>query len=340
MTRWHTTRWAMGGLVVAACAGAYSTALAGQTFKPGIQAQPPARDPAPPGRRIEAGDGDIVVIEEDVRVRIVRRRHAAVRAVFNPTERWLILLVDYPSTAGGPADGSVDATYSFNELTGDWPLGERWEGDAIVEDYSAAGEIGFRGGVGLVVPQGLVQFLGFQSNEQPVKDPAAVAVMSFRGSSRGGGDGASFDEAEQRQVDQAKRNAALRARLPGGTGSVGLSGGVASGVVEGFVTSGAVTQSADGGAVRVGGNIVAPRKIFDVPPTYPETARQARVFGVVILELTIGPYGTVTDARVLRSIPLLDAAAIEAARQWRYQPPLLNGEPIAVIMTATVNFAP
>jgi protein TonB len=90
--------------------------------------------------------------------------------------------------------------------------------------------------------------------------------------------------------------------------------------------------------VRVGGAIQAPKKIKDQNPTYPPIAQSARVQGVVILEATIGPDGRVQDVRVLRSIPLLDAAAIEAVRQWVYTPTLLNGVPVPVIMTVTVNF--
>jgi protein TonB len=90
--------------------------------------------------------------------------------------------------------------------------------------------------------------------------------------------------------------------------------------------------------VRVGGNIKTPTKTKDVRPVYPPIAQSARVQGVVILEATIGPDGRVQDVRVLRSIPLLDAAAIEAVRQWQYTPTLLNGVPVPVIMTVTVNF--
>jgi protein TonB len=75
-----------------------------------------------------------------------------------------------------------------------------------------------------------------------------------------------------------------------------------------------------------------------VDPVYPPTARAASVQGVVILEIVVGEDGAVADARVLRSIPLLDQAALDAARQWRYEPTLLNGVPTRVIMTATVNF--
>jgi len=91
-------------------------------------------------------------------------------------------------------------------------------------------------------------------------------------------------------------------------------------------------------AVRVGGQIKEPRKVKDIKPVYPDIAKQARVQGVVILECTISPQGRVTDVKVLRGIPLLDAAAQEAVKQWVYTPTLLNGVPVPVIMTVTVNF--
>ena len=59
---------------------------------------------------------------------------------------------------------------------------------------------------------------------------------------------------------------------------------------------------------------------------------------IVIIEANIGPNGKVQDARVLRSIPLLDAAALDAVRQWEFTPTLLNGVPVPVIMTVTVQF--
>ena len=90
--------------------------------------------------------------------------------------------------------------------------------------------------------------------------------------------------------------------------------------------------------VRVGGNIKAPTKTKDQKPVYPAIAQSARVQGVVIIEATIGPDGKVQDARVLRSIPLLDAAALTAVKGWEYTPTLLNGVPVPIIMTVTVNF--
>jgi TonB family protein len=92
------------------------------------------------------------------------------------------------------------------------------------------------------------------------------------------------------------------------------------------------------GAVRVGGNLMIPQKVKHVAPVYPPVAQSAGVQGVVILELIIDRGGRVGYSRILRSIPLLDQAAIDAASQWEFTPTLLNGAPVPVIMTATVQF--
>lgn len=90
--------------------------------------------------------------------------------------------------------------------------------------------------------------------------------------------------------------------------------------------------------VRPGGHIREPKKIVHVPPAYPEIARLARVEGYVIVEATIDERGVVTGARILRSVPLLDGAALAAIGQWRYTPTLLNGVPVKVLLTITVHF--
>ncbi len=92
------------------------------------------------------------------------------------------------------------------------------------------------------------------------------------------------------------------------------------------------------GTLRVGGQIRPPQKVLHVSPVYPQEAKDAGVQGVVIIEAKIGPDGSVAEAWVLRSIPVLDQAALDAVRQWRYAPTLLNGAPVPVIMTITVNF--
>jgi protein TonB len=128
---------------------------------------------------------------------------------------------------------------------------------------------------------------------------------------------------------------------------LGVEGGVAGGVeggVPGGVVGGVVGGLPDAPppppqqAVRVGGQIKEPKRLKYVQPGYPDIAKQARVQGVVILECTISPQGKVTDVKVLRGIPLLDQSAVEAVKQWVYTPTLLNGVPVPVIMTVTVNF--
>jgi TonB family protein len=93
------------------------------------------------------------------------------------------------------------------------------------------------------------------------------------------------------------------------------------------------------GAYRIGGGLMPPKKIKDARPQYPAIAQQARVQGVVILEVRIEEHGNVSDAKVLRSIPLLDQAALEAVKQWQYTPTLLNGVAVPILMTVTVNFS-
>jgi periplasmic protein TonB len=124
---------------------------------------------------------------------------------------------------------------------------------------------------------------------------------------------------------------------------IGVPHGVIGGVPEGL-TSPALLPSpppapAPPAAYRPGGMIREPRKLVDVAPIYPDIARAAKVEGLVILEATIDERGVVTDARVLRSVPLLDAAALAALKQWRYSPTLLNGIPVRVLMTVTFRFS-
>ena len=92
------------------------------------------------------------------------------------------------------------------------------------------------------------------------------------------------------------------------------------------------------GRVRVGGGIQEPKLIRKVPPVYPPDALAARIEGIVIIEAVIDVNGAVKELKVLRSQPLLETAAVDAVRQWLFTPTLLNGVPVEVIMTLTVNF--
>jgi periplasmic protein TonB len=92
------------------------------------------------------------------------------------------------------------------------------------------------------------------------------------------------------------------------------------------------------GPVRVGELLVAPRKLVDVRPLYPEIARTARVEGTVILDAVLDRRGRVSQVRVTKSSPLLDQAAVDAVRQWQYSPSTLHGQPVEVLMTITITF--
>ncbi len=83
-----------------------------------------------------------------------------------------------------------------------------------------------------------------------------------------------------------------------------------------------------------------PRKISDVAPVYPEAAREMSVSGVVILQVLIDKGGEIAAAKVVRSVPALDAAAINAVKQWKFEPTRVNGAPVCVGMTVTVDVRP
>jgi TonB family protein len=133
----------------------------------------------------------------------------------------------------------------------------------------------------------------------------------------------------------ALRNRAIELnKARGGVGSAGVAPGPPPPPPPGMAPA-----SPSGMApVRVGGNIKTPTKVRDVRPVYPAEALTARIQGVVILEATIDTEGRVYDARVMRSIPGLDEAALEAVRQWEFTPTEVNGVRVPVIMTVTVNF--
>jgi len=89
---------------------------------------------------------------------------------------------------------------------------------------------------------------------------------------------------------------------------------------------------------RVGQGVREPKRIAGGMPEYSALARSARIQGVVVLEAVINERGEVGRIKVLKSIPLLDAAAVGAVQEWRYTPTLLNGVPVSVLLTITINF--
>jgi protein TonB len=90
--------------------------------------------------------------------------------------------------------------------------------------------------------------------------------------------------------------------------------------------------------IRQGGDLREPVKVRHVAPEYPALAVAARVEGRVLLDCVIDEDGRVSSLTVLKSHPLLEAAALAAVQQWRYRPTLLNGTPVSVLLTVTVEF--
>jgi protein TonB len=135
----------------------------------------------------------------------------------------------------------------------------------------------------------------------------------------------------------------------------GVQGGVLGGVVGGKVGGTGTGTEGDGtggkeapvaapapeaGPMRVGGDVKAPVVTRRVQPEYPEIARKSRVAGVVIVEAIIDKHGNVDQVRVLKGLPMgLSAEAEAAVRQWKFRPGTLNGEPVDVIFSLTVNFS-
>jgi protein TonB len=121
--------------------------------------------------------------------------------------------------------------------------------------------------------------------------------------------------------------------VPGGS-----IGGVLGGVIGGIPTLAPPAAPAPSGPVRAGSEVRPPRLLLRVPPVYPTPARSARIEGSVRLEAIIGADGQVHEVRVLDGNQLLAQAAVEAVRQWRYEPTRLNGRPVDVLLEVTVLF--
>ena len=120
-------------------------------------------------------------------------------------------------------------------------------------------------------------------------------------------------------------------------GVEGVEGGVEGGVAGGVV--GGTPNSVGDEILRVGGEITKPERLGGAAPAYTELARKARIQGVVIVEAIIDKEGKVTNVRVLKGLPMgLDQAAVDAVKSWRFRPATLNGRPVSVYYSLTVNF--
>ena len=138
--------------------------------------------------------------------------------------------------------------------------------------------------------------------------------------------------------------------LPPDVGSVGVTGGVPGGIAGG--SAGGVLGGIIGGVgsnmppppkatpsrIRVGGNVQAAKMLRQIMPVYPPIAKTAHISGTVVLRAVIGKDGTVQDLQYVSGPPLLMKSAMDAVKQWRYQPTQLNGEPVEVDTTISVVF--
>jgi protein TonB len=122
--------------------------------------------------------------------------------------------------------------------------------------------------------------------------------------------------------------------IPGGYGS--SSGGVIGGIVN---STAAIPKQVVPQRIRVSSGVSTGLLIRKVTPNYPPLAKQARIQGAVVLQAEISKEGTIQNLQLISGHPMLAPAAIEAVRQWRYKPYLLNGEPVAVETQVVVNFS-
>src|SRR6202171_772299 len=132
----------------------------------------------------------------------------------------------------------------------------------------------------------------------------------------------------------------MGAGVPGGVPG-GIPGGSTGGVMGGILGSAnaAIPKVATPQRVRVSTGVATGLLIKKVTPNYPQLAKQARIQGTVVLQAEISKDGTIQNLQLISGHPMLAPAAIEAVRQWRYKPYLLNGEPVAVETQVVVNFS-
>ncbi|MGH9490241.1 MAG: energy transducer TonB, partial [Terriglobales bacterium] len=130
---------------------------------------------------------------------------------------------------------------------------------------------------------------------------------------------------------------------PSTSGVVGgfSTGGAVGGVIGGLANSAAPPPpppAAPSGPIHIGGDVEAANCISCPYPRYPDLARQARISGAVVLHAIIGKDGRIKDLRLISGHPMLVGAAMQAVRNWRYHPTVLDGQPVEVDTEITINF--
>ncbi|MEK7405336.1 MAG: energy transducer TonB [Acidobacteriota bacterium] len=203
------------------------------------------------------------------------------------------------------------------------------------------------------LPRGtLTSFLVAPPPPPPPPPPPAVEVKVVKVIPR------QFDAGRLMAPKQIPKDIAMikEEDLPPPTGAVGVVGGVPGGVpggspggvIGGIISSAPVAappppkvevvKPKEVQRIRVGGNVQQAKLLNQPKPVYPPLAKQARIQGVVRLTAVIGTNGSIQNLQVISGHPLLIPSALEAVKQWRYQPTLLNGEPVEVITQIDVNF--
>ena len=296
----------------------------------GLAAAQPLPPPVPSGRQIQAADGDTIVVEGDDRVTVVRRRQARVRVVADETSQFVIVLADWGTRGSTEPDGRVDRTWRFANVDGRWPLESRWEAAATlvtpdIPPMTAAPVLS------IDTPAGVVAFIGGLPRATRID---AAAVLRY-GSMSGGGRGGTFDEAEREALSPNFMTSFSTMSLGQGSTWSGAALGPSPGPA---AEPGTMPMAPAGAFVRDGAMRPIPRVIHRVQPEWPQAARDAGVRGVVILVVDVALDGTVKDARLVRSIPGLDDAAVGAVRQWRFEPAEPGARPDPLAVTVTVQF--
>ena len=123
--------------------------------------------------------------------------------------------------------------------------------------------------------------------------------------------------------------------VPGGQAG-GVIGGILSGTPRAYIPP--APSSMPKAPIRVGGRVMAPRAIFSPEPLYPPLAKQARISGDVVIDSVIDVNGNIVEMQVLSGHPLLVPAAMDALKRWKYQPTILNDEPVPVQLVVTIKF--
>jgi TonB family protein len=273
------------------------------------------------GRIIEARDGDTVIVHDKDRVRVVKRTPGRVRIAVNQARGFVVVMLDKG------ADGRADWVYRFS-IDKPYPLEAPWEGDAELDEYFEPSRAG--GGIGVVTSQGVIQFLSTMPGmEDRHAAPDALAIVRTHGASTGGvSDTFAVLEPywlEGREHEyRSGAGAGYRASV-----SMSASPGPPPPSSSFSFSSGPPKEGFSG-----------PRRIHRVDAVQPEAARAANVAGIVIVEVTVAVDGSVTNARVLRSMPLLDEAALVAVRQWRYEPARRAGQAVEHKMVEGVFVGP